>query len=273
LRGSLVCHLNAEEFVMSQATATLVLHCGATQVSRAQLQELRTPPPEGRWHPVGHARVLQVVDTALGEAGYRVLKEQLSVTREGNRFFGVMDLESQLAPGVTLAVGVRNSCDRSFPLGFCAGNRVFCCDNLAFRSELLIRKRHTLNGERNFLAAIGTAVTQLQQFRETEAARIGRLQQLRLTDDQADALLLRSYERGIVGARDLPGVIKEWRTPSFPDFQERTAWALFNAFTFALGLRAETVPTQYAVQTMRLNNLLLPHLEASPAEAIAGAAN
>jgi hypothetical protein len=33
-----------------------------------------------------------------------------------------------LCPGVSLAVGIRNSWDQSFPLGFCAGARVFVCD-------------------------------------------------------------------------------------------------------------------------------------------------
>jgi hypothetical protein len=247
---------------MSEAKATLVLHCGAHQVSEDELAQYQAPPPQGRWFPVQHNRVLQVVNQSLGEAGYGVKRRTLSVTKEGHRFFGVMDLESTLAPGVTLAVGIRNSVDKSFPLGFCAGNRVFCCDNLAFRSELLVRRRHTRNGERNFLTAIVNAVAQLKQFREVEAERVGRLQKLLLSDDHADSVILRSYERGIIGARDLPCVLKEWRNPSFDEFRgDRSAWGLFNAFTFALGDRAESQPHQYAVQTMRLNNLLLPNYE------------
>src|SRR5262249_21207388 len=157
---------------------------------------------------------------------------------------------------VKLAVGVRNSTDKSFPLGFCAGNRVFVCDNLAFRSELLIRRKHTRNGEKNFAAAIGNAVAQLEGFKAVEAARIERLQKLHLAPDRADALILRSYEEGIISTRDLPDVLREWRAPSFPDFRERTAWALLNAYTFALGLRAGISPQKYAVQTMRLNSLM-----------------
>jgi hypothetical protein len=254
---------------MSEASrAVLTLHCGAKQVTPDELQTFKALPPEGRWFPVAHGHVLQLVHAALSQAGYAVNKQQLSVARAGHRFFGVMDLESSLAPGVRLAVGVRNSTDKSFPLGFCAGNRVFVCDNLAFRSELLIRRKHTRNGERNFASAIGNAVAQLESFKAVEAARIGRLQNLWLSSDQADALILRSYEQGIVSTRDLPDVLKEWRTPSFPDFRERTAWALLNAFTFALGLRAEVSPQRYAVQTMRLNALMLPDNDTPAGEAL-----
>jgi hypothetical protein len=238
------------------ATTALTLHRGARVVTADELREIKAPPSEGRWHPVAHARVLDTVSATLVEAGYRIEKSKFGVTPDGHRFFGTLDLATPIATGVTLAVGVRNSTDKSFPLGFCAGNRVFVCDNLAFRAELLVRKKHTLNGERNFVRAIGGAVVSLKSFQETEADRIKRFVTLELTDDQADALILRAYERGILGARELPKVIREWRTPSFDDFKPRTAWSLLNAFTSALRDRSTSRPHEFAVQTIRLNGLI-----------------
>src|SRR5262249_10353774 len=74
----------------------------------------------------------------------------------------------------------------------------------AFRSDLLVRKKHTLNGERNFVRSIASAVTSLASFRETEADRIRRFMHQELSAELADALILRAYERGIVGAHQLP---------------------------------------------------------------------
>ena len=62
--------------------------------------------------------------------------------------------------------------DKSFPLGFVAGSRVFCCDNLAFRSELMVKRKHTLRGEARFAEGIAQAVMSLTQFKEMEKARI-----------------------------------------------------------------------------------------------------
>jgi hypothetical protein len=199
---------------------------------------------------------VETVTSTLRDAGYEIRKEQYGVMRDGSRFFGTLDLGTPLTQGVTLAVGVRNSVDKSFPLGFCAGQRVFCCDNLAFRSELLVRRKHTLNGERNFVKAIAGAVTSLQTFREAEAERIRRFMRTQVTADQADALILRAYEKGIVGAHQLARVIHEWRNPPFEEFRERTVWSLFNAFTSALRERSVEQPHAFAVQTMRLNGLL-----------------
>jgi len=236
----------------------LTLHCGARRVEEGELEQYLAPQPQGRWYPIAHSRVLQIAKTSLAEAGYEIQKMELGVTKEGNRFFGVMNLASQLVPGVCLAIGIRSSVDKSFPLGFCAGQRVFCCDNLAFRSELIVKKRHTLNGERNFVGAIAGAVSQLAAFKEVEARRIEQMKELTLTADHADSLILRAYEREIIGARDLPWVLREWRNPGYPEFQDRTIWTLFNAFTSALSDRAEMQPVAYAQQTMRLNQLLLP---------------
>ena len=239
------------------ATSNLVLHRGARPVTVEELPQFRAPPPEGRWFPVSHSRVVETVKSTLREAGYEIRKEQYGVMRDGgSRFFGTLDLGTPLTSGVTLAVGVRNSVDKSFPLGFCAGQRVFCCDNLAFRSELLVRHKHTLNGERNFVKAIAGAVTSLQTFKEAEVERIRRFMRTELTADQADALILRAYEKGIVGAHQLARVIHEWRNPPFEEFQERTVWSLFNAFTSALRERSVEQPHAFAVQTMQLNGLL-----------------
>jgi hypothetical protein len=199
---------------------------------------------------------VDAVKATLAEAGYDIRKEQYGVMQDGSRLFGTLDLGTPLTSGVTLAVGVRNSVDKSFPLGFCAGQRVFCCDNLAFRSDLLVRHKHTLNGERNFMRAIAGAVTALCSFKEAEAERIRRFMHTDLTADLADALILRAYEKGIVGAHQLPRVLHEWRNPSFEEFQPRTAWSLFNAFTSALRDRAVELPHAFALQTMRLNGLL-----------------
>jgi hypothetical protein len=202
--------------------------------------------------------VLDTVKGTLQEAGYAVRSEKLAVARNGARFFGTLDLGTSVASGVSLAVGIRNSVDKSFPMGFVAGNHVFVCDNLAFRSELLVRRKHTLNGARNFSTAIANAVMSLKGFKEVEETRIRTMMVAELKPEVADSLILKSYEKGIISSLQLPAVIKEWREPSFEEFQPRTAWSLFNAFTSVLRERATSQPTQFTVQTMRLNSLLGP---------------
>ncbi|MBX9623644.1 MAG: DUF945 domain-containing protein [Gemmataceae bacterium] len=245
---------------MSQGT--LVLHRGARPVSPEELADVKPPPREGRWDPLAHAAVLSRVKLTLGEAGLVVRREQLALSKENNRFFGVLDLESELAHGVSLSVGVRNSTDKSFPIGFCAGSRVFCCDNLAFNAELLFRRRHTRFGEQRFAADIAAAMPKLGQFRELEARRIEAMGRTEVSDVAAESLVLRAFERGIVPAPLLLDVIRAWRDPAHDEFRPRTLWSWVNAVTTALAPKAKANPQAYAVTTMRLNALVAPALPA-----------
>jgi hypothetical protein len=238
------------------AESRLMLHCGARHVESDELALVKAPPPEGRWYPLSHISVLNRVKETLAEAGYAVIREQLALSRHDARFFGTIDLQSKIVQGVTLAAGVRNSIDRSLPIGFIAGTRTFVCDNLAFRSELLVKRKHTLNGERTFAQGIAQAVMSLNDFKETEGARIEKMRDRELKPEQADSLILQSFERGIITAPALPRVIKEWKESAYEEFQPRTMWSLYNAFTNALRERAVKQPTTFAVQTMRLGSFL-----------------
>jgi hypothetical protein len=240
--------------------SSLMLHAGGRLCSYAELQAVPTPPPEGRWHPVAHARVLDTEVATLQGAGYRVQDQKLALARDSKRFFGTLDLDTPLAKGVSLAVGVRNSIDKSFPLGFCAGSRVFVCDNLAFRSELLVRRKHTRFGEMRFQNAIADAVQSLASFRAAEEHRIEQMMAMQLTDDQALALIVRGMENAVISAPIVPKVVAEWRSPKhdYGSGDQPTAWKLLNCFTTVLGPRAVRSPNEYAGQTIRLNALLSP---------------
>src|SRR3954469_1454120 len=107
----------------------LTVYKGARIVTLDELMTVPAPPATDTWFPLSHGHVVRNVEKALAEAGFQVTKSQYALTRGDNRLFAVLDLASVLADGVTLAVGVRNSTDRSLPIGFAAGNRVAVCEN------------------------------------------------------------------------------------------------------------------------------------------------
>ena len=252
------------------STATLVTHCGAREVSREELDRIEAPPPTATWYPVKHSAVAESVGSLLKSGGFTIRKASYAVARHGARMFATLDLATPLSEGVALAVGIRNSTDQSFPLGFCAGSRVFVCDNLAFRAELLVTRKHTRFGQQRFREAIAQAVGSLSEFRRVEAERIGRFQALTLTSTQAESLMLRSFERGLVSHRWLPDIIREWRAPSHDYGEEPTLWRLFNAWTTVLGPVARRNPQRYCALTMDLQRLIddeLPSNASGAAEA------
>lgn len=246
------------------ANAALVCHRGAREVDRDTLLSVPCPQPQGRWRPVPFATVLQYAEQALAAAGYRVAKSTLALSRRDERFFGTLTLDCPLGGGADLAVGIRSSHDQSLALGWCCGQRVFVCDNLAFSAAKVISHKHTAHGVERYQEAIARAVSELSDHREYEAFRIRRMQSMEISDAQAESVLLRAVEAGIVGAAALPVAIREWRTPSFAEFAgAKTAWRLYNALTCALGKRARTNPQAHAWATIRLGALVSPETEAA----------
>lgn len=242
------------------ATSVLNLHSGGHLVSRQTLDQIRPPDGTATWKPVAHAKVFDTVAECLTGAGYVIKDEKHAVARDGHRYFATLDLATPLSDGVALAVGVRNSTDQSFPLSFCAGSRVFVCSNLAFKAELLVKRKHTRFGELRFSNAIAGAVQNLAAFKESESLRIDRLKSLELSDDQALAFIVRSMERNVIASTSIPKILHEWRNPShdYGTGDKPTAWRLMNAYTTVLGPRAVKAPAEYAGQTIRLNAMWEP---------------
>ncbi len=182
----------------------LVLHRGAREVDVEELDRVPCPPPTDTWFPVKHSVVLDRVCETLIGAGFGIEAMQLSLARDNQRFFGTLTLKNRLNNDACLAVGVRNSTDKSFPIGLVCGSRVFVCDNLAFSSEIVIARRHTKYGSDRFNEAVSQAVLGLHQYQASAQQRIAQLQNWELSPLEADSLLLKSFETGIVSSRLLP---------------------------------------------------------------------
>jgi hypothetical protein len=236
-------------------SANLLLHCGAREVSEAELCFVVCPPATKTWYPLPHALVLDTVRETLATAGFGIAHQRLALTRHDARFFGTLDLENEICQGVRLAVGIRSSFDKSFPIGFCCGERVLVCDNLSFGSEVVISKKHTRFGKERFDEGVAKAVVSLREYQQVAAERIDRMRHCPLTDDRANSLMLQAWEQGIVSHRLLPQVVAAYRRPSVNAFRERNAWSLFNAFTGALKSRLSN-PAAHAALTIKLQSLI-----------------
>lgn len=94
--------------------ANLVLHCGAREVTIEELDQVEAPPPTTSWFPIKHSLVVDAVGSTLRDAGFGIGSMRLGLSRSNTRFFGTLTLTAPLASGVRLAVGIRNSCDKSY---------------------------------------------------------------------------------------------------------------------------------------------------------------
>jgi hypothetical protein len=241
--------------------SALLLHCGAREVSRAQLDEIsqNTPPATRTFVPVSHSTALDTVIQTMAESGFHARSVRIGVARGDHRLFATVQTGSDLDGNqTTLSVAVVNSTDKSLPMKMIAGANVFCCDNLSLRSDLMapVRKKHSRHGLERFRESVGLAVKQLDAFKEVESRRIRVFREAQVSDTVAESVLLRAFDKGVLSHRLLPTAINEWRAPTFDDFLPRTLWSLENAITTTLGPVRKTNPQRFCALSLSLQSLL-----------------
>lgn len=219
---------------------TLMLHAGANPVEYDALRALETPPATATHVPIPHFRVVDLIAHSLGYYGHQVVEQNFGLTPDGMRFFGVLTLKSDYT-GYTDMVGLRNSHDRKFPVGVSFGSRTFVCDNLAFSGDHVIKRKHTINLKRDLPGLIGEIIEPLANQREQQHRQLERYRATPLTDDRADAAIMKMYRSQVISVQKIADVLKQWEEPSH-DWGDKTGWRLFNAATFSLTGRVSENP-------------------------------
>jgi hypothetical protein len=240
-------------------TANLILHCGAHRVEREQLANVVTAPATRTFHPIPHHLLLSSVQETLERAGMSVVSEAHGLTRNGARYFGLLEIkDDHAADDFALVVGIRNADDQALACGLAIGSSVLVCDNLAFSGEVKIQRKHTRFIHRDLPGLLSHAVAQLGQLRRTQETRFSTYKTAELTDIAAHDLIVQALDARVIGPMKLVDVLKEWRAPRHHEFREggKTAWRLFNCFTEILKGNLAHLPRR----TQTLHGLLDLHV-------------
>jgi len=245
----------------------LVLHCGANEISRAELATVEVPEATRSYVPLPYTDFVNLVEDQLGEIGFRFGEQAYAINKlnrdrktgelvenpKGTKFFGIAELLNGSGSDVNaLVVGLRSSFDMSIAPSIAFGSQVFVCDNLSFTGEVVIKRKQTTYGRVQLPGLIAEAVTHVSAMRDNQNQRFEHYQATKLTTQRAGAVICEMYRRGIVNTSRIGKVIEQWDDPTH-DFGPRTAWRLFNATTEALkGSPVFDMPTR----TMGLQSLL-----------------
>lgn len=211
---------------------TLILHAGAAPVEYQALRELDTPAATATHVPIPHYRVVDLIKSTLGMYGHVVAEEHYGVTPDGARLFGALSLHSTYG-NYTDVCGLRNSHDRSLPVGIAFGSRVFVCDNLAFVADHVIRTKHTAKLKHRLPGLVSSLIEPLTEQREAQYKQMRIYQDTPFTDVLADHAIMSMYRQGVIGVQRIADIHQQWQEPAH-DWGDKTAFRLFNAATFAL---------------------------------------
>lgn len=219
---------------------SLMLHAGAEPVTYDALRLLAMPEATQTHVPIPHHRVVDVVRHTLSFYGHEVTEEAHGITKDGNRYFGVLSLKSAYGD-YTDMIGLRNSHDKHFPIGLAFGSRVFVCDNMAFSADHVVKRKHTARAKHDLPALISEIVEPLQIDREAQFKKLAGYKTTALSDQLADHTVMQLYRQGVLNIQRVPDVLEQFEKPAH-DWGDRTAWRMFNAVTFVLAGRVAEYP-------------------------------
>lgn len=229
---------------------TMLLHCGAEEVPYEGLRELETPEGTSTHVPIPHFRVADYVRAAVLANGHTITNETHATTKEGSRYFGLLELQSDYGDYSDTVI-VRNAHDKSFPVAVGFGSKTFVCDNLAFIASHSVKRRHTKRLTLELPGHINMMIEPLASERERQHRTINRFKATPYDDMMAHHAIMLAYEADVINIQRVANVLDQWRTPDF-DWGPDTAWKLMSCVTRVLEGRTAEDPRT----TQRLHEVI-----------------
>jgi len=232
---TMIANLDPQPVIIPRRTPNLTLHCGAQNVDLDEVRNVNTPRSTNSWCPIPHHQLISQVQKTLKTTNLRIGTQAHSLSHEGQRYFGLMEIHAQKATeDYCWVLGLRNSHDKTFPAGIVAGASVFVCDNLSFSGEIKFARKHTRFIVRDLPQLVSRSIGLLLAKWHDQDKRIEAYKEAEITDIEAHDLIIRATDVGVCSNRLIPPVLNEWREPRHDAFEERNVWSLFNAFTESL---------------------------------------
>jgi hypothetical protein len=126
------------------------------------------------------------------------------------------------------------------------------CDNLAFSGEVSTARKHTANVFRDLPDLIYRMLSEVTVMKARTDQEIAGMKVTAISPVHAHHVMVAAIRAGITPASRLPKVIEAWDEPKHGEFEPRTAWSLFNAFTEVLKAGP---PRQQMEGSLRLTSL------------------
>jgi hypothetical protein len=216
---------------------TLILHCGASNASRSDIDGVEVPHRTATWNPVRYGDAIDhVLEVVERELRLPVKSQQYGLSKSGDQMFGVITLDTGDAVH-GLSIGMRQSYNKSLALGLALGAQVFVCDNLAFNSSgyKLVRK-NTVNVWRDFQELVRLQAHRALDNYGSMRADVAKLQATPCPERLGFELLGVALGQGLLTPTQATVAFEDWKTARHPEFAEggRSFWWLYNAVTEAL---------------------------------------
>lgn len=219
--------------------ALLVEH--GKMINYEDLAEIPRPERTKTYEPVSHQAVIQTTkDIAQDVIGMTLLRQDISVSKDGNRMFFALSYQNG-SGDYNLCIGGRNSYDKSMAVGFAGGGSVVVCDNMMFTGNVVVMRKHTNKVWDDLSAKITQACMEVSNTYLAVQNDAEEMKRRIVSNKRGHEILGSIYGEKILNLSQFGAANRQWNNEDHPYFSERNFWSLYNGVTFAL---KKTPPAQ-----------------------------
>lgn len=245
----------------NQTDSHLMSDGRATQrITRSELEFIPLPEATDTFQPISHKVLVDALEEALNLRNFRIVRSDFAASTDGMKLFGLLEINAT-TDGVRFAIGLRNSNDKSMRLGMVAGYRVKVCDNMMFEGEFKpMLAKHTKGLD--LIESVSIGVDRIHRGFEPLSRSIKTKRLTEITDDEARVLIYQAFLEEKFPITLIKDVHRNYFSPGYEEFGERTLWSLENAFTESF---KEIVPVRQYELTAKLGKFVQPLVANVPA--------
>lgn len=217
----------------------MILATGQNSKTREALLKIPVPNRTNTkfWKGINHGTLAATVVDRVQAAGLEISKEWWYVNPKRTILWGAVDIipgkgsapKMKIGQAANFSLGVRHGNQGEYAVSFAVGARVGVCSNGMFSGDFVFKKKHSEKLDLPDL--VDNAVIHYLKECESLERLINGWREQEIDNRDAAYMILQSHREGYVNFRYLEDVEKNWMSPPHEEFQPRTAWSLYNAFT------------------------------------------
>ncbi len=224
----------------------MIYTAGQELLTRKDLHRIPVPKRDNvgkNWQGVEHGFLADTVVKRVETLGFKVASETWFCNPNQTTLYGSVDIDADsagqfqmdLGQAANYSVGVRHDNGGRYSVSLAVGARITVCSNGLFTGDFVLKSKHQKSLDLVEMVSEGLD-TWMEQLQEVDKF-VKLLRGVELTDMDASYLMMKSSETlfendyACLNWAHIQTVSNHWYHPPWPEFKERTAWSLYNAFT------------------------------------------
>ena len=200
-----------------------------------ELATLPLPPARKRFVPMAHKDLYDRTVKNLSMLDYEVVNPKFLTDHTGLKFaasFSVIHPRLTQSDDYSFLIGLVSSNDNTLGSKILAGTDTYLCSNMCYGGSIVLSRKHTRNAGYDINKGLRDFTLNLEDLQKGVFTDYESLKEYDFSSKrEVNDFVVQTCERAILPWQHAPKVLEHWNNPEHPEFEERNAYCLNNAYT------------------------------------------